>query len=147
MDDAPTNAIRHRFGYEAALRPFAYAVGAVPSRTYVEVDDERIVVRFGPWCLRTTIGNVAGFEQTGPYSFPKVAGPPHLSLVDRGITFATNRQQGVCIRFREPVAGIEPTGRLRHPAATVTVADPTVLTAQLAGLTERPASAGARRLR
>ena len=30
----------------------------------------------------------------------------------------------VCLRLREPVPGIEPTGLLRHPGVTVTVADP-----------------------
>jgi hypothetical protein len=36
---------------------------------------------------------------------------------------ATNGVRGLCITFREPVPGIEPTGTLRHPALTVTVAD------------------------
>ena len=57
------------------------------------------------------------------YSFLKTAGPAHLSFGDRGITFATNGDRGVCVAFREPVPGIEPTGRLRHPGATLTLAD------------------------
>ena len=43
------------------------------------------------------------------------------SLADRGVTFATNSRRGLCVSFVEPVHGIEPTGVLRHPAATVTV--------------------------
>lgn len=71
--------------------------------------------------MATPLDNVVGAEVTGPYRLVKVAGPPHLSLRDRGITFATNRARGTCIRFREPV------GLLRHPAATVTVAAPDAL--------------------
>jgi hypothetical protein len=36
---------------------------------------------------------------------------------------ATNGERGLCIIFREPIPGIEPTGILRHPAITLTVAD------------------------
>jgi hypothetical protein len=35
------------------------------------------------------------------------------------------------VSFVEPVPAIEPTGRLRHPGATVTVADPDALAAAL----------------
>jgi hypothetical protein len=35
------------------------------------------------------------------------------------------------VSFVEPVHAIEPTGVLRHPAATVTVADPEALAAAL----------------
>ena len=55
----------------------------------------------------------------------------HLSLTDRGVTFATNSRQGLCVSFVELVHAIEPTGVLRHPAATVTVADPEALAAAL----------------
>ena len=50
-------------------------------------------------------------------------GPAHLGLTDRGLTFASNGDRGVLISFHQPVGGIEPTGTLRHPALTVTVAD------------------------
>jgi hypothetical protein len=49
------------------------------------------------------------------------------------MTMATNPRQGLCIRFREPVPGLAPTSRLRHPGLTVTVADCTGLAALLAG--------------
>lgn len=69
------------------------------------------------------MGNVVGGVVTGPYRFIKTAGPPHLSLADRGLTFATNGQRGACVHFGVPVRGIEPTGSIRHPSLTVTVAD------------------------
>jgi hypothetical protein len=37
----------------------------------------------------------------------------------------------VCVTFRAPVAGIDPTRTIRHPAATVTVADPAAFLARL----------------
>jgi hypothetical protein len=121
----------HRFEFEPLLVPFAAALGVVPSTARVEVDEHRLLIRFGPWSLSTAVDNVAGTTETGPYRFVKVAGPPHLSFADGGVTFATNRRRGLCIRFHEPVRAIEPTGRLRHPAATVTVADPAQLAADL----------------
>lgn len=122
---------RHPFLFEPLLLPLAAAVGATPWTTWVEVGVDDLEVRFGPWSLRTPLDNVAGATVTGPYRFLKVAGPPHLSFTDRGVTFATNRQQGTCIRFHEPVPGIAPRGLLRHPAATVTVADPRALARHL----------------
>jgi len=60
---------------------------------------------------------------TGPYTFVKTAGPAHLSLADRGLTFATNGDRGVCLMMGEPIPGIDPFGLLRHPNLTLTVAD------------------------
>jgi hypothetical protein len=105
--------------YRVAAAPFL----VTPGRAYVRVGDGELVVRFGPWTLRTALDNVAGCETTEGYAFVKTAGPPHLSLADRGVTFATNGERGLCICFHDPVPGIDPMGRIRHPAATVTVAD------------------------
>src|SRR5688572_524027 len=101
----------------------ALLFGVTPGRTGVEVTDGRFVAHYGFWRLETELGNVAGTEVSGPYRLLTTIGPAHLSLSDRGLTFASNRRRGLCIRFREPVAGLEPTGRLRHPGLTVTVAD------------------------
>jgi len=83
----------------------------------------RVHIRYGPWVLDTAATNIADVAVTGPYHLWKVAGPPHLSLADRGVTFATNADAGVCIRFHDPVPAISPLGLIRHPAATVTVED------------------------
>ena len=45
-------------------------------------------------------------------------------LTDKGVSFATNGAGGVCVLFHEPVRTLDPTGRLRHPGATLTVQDP-----------------------
>jgi hypothetical protein len=82
-----------------------------------------VAARFGPWRVQTTLDNIADVTATGPYRFLKTAGSAHLSLGDKALTFATNCDRGVCLQFDEPVAGIEPTGLIRHPSLTVTVAD------------------------
>jgi hypothetical protein len=114
-----------RFGRLHRLAGAPFGIG--PGRAWVDVDARpearHLFIRFGVWSLRTPLSNVEDAVASGPYSLPKVIGPPRLSFVDKGITFATNDRAGVCISFRTPVRGIDPLGLLRHPAATVTVAD------------------------
>jgi hypothetical protein len=91
------------------------------------------VARFGPWLVCTPVANVASTTVTGPYRAITTIGPPHVSLVDLGLTFATNRERGLCIRFRAAVPGAVPTSLLRHPSLTVTVDDVDELARVLAG--------------
>jgi len=119
------------FAFEGRYRLPALAFGVTPGSARVLVTDDELLVRFGPWRLRTPLANVAGTEVTSGYAFYRTAGPAHLSLADRGVTFATNSRQGLCVSFVEPVHAIEPTGMLRHPAATVTVAEVDALAAAL----------------
>lgn len=112
------------FAFESRMAPFAYPLGITPWTTSLRIEGGRLHVRFGPWSLTTTLDNVEDVCATGPYSMLKVAGPPHLSLADRGVTMATSTKRGVCIRFREPVPALVPKGMLRHPALTVTVEEP-----------------------
>lgn len=118
-------ARRFPFAFSATYRVAAAAFGVTPSRAEVVVDDVagRLVARYGPWQVDTALSNVVGVELTGPYGRAKTIGPAHLSFADRGLTFASNPYRGVCVRFAEPVGGIEPTGRIRHPGLTVTVVD------------------------
>lgn len=111
------------FRFVLAYRVAGFPFGVTPGRAWAAVADGRLDVRFGPWRVRTPLANVAGAEVTGPYAFLKTAGPAHLAITDRGLTFATNGRRGVCLRFREPVAGIEPFGVIRHPTLTLTLAD------------------------
>lgn len=114
--------------YRAAALPF----GIMPGTAGLVLDGNRLRIRFGLWRLETSLDNVMETRLTGPYGRLKTIGPAHLSLKDRGVTFATNGAQGVCMTFRTPVSGIDPTGSIRHPAATVTVADCAALVAALA---------------
>ena len=115
---------RFDFEFDDAYRAASLLFGVTPRTTAVVVDDTELRIRFGPWFVRTPLDNITGSQTSGPYSFVKTAGPAHLSFADRGLTFATNGDRGLCIRFAEPVAGIDPWGRVRHPAVTVTVARP-----------------------
>jgi len=125
--------VRFPFAFDPLYRSVVVLFGVRPATAWVEVSGGELRARFGPWRLATPLANVAGTEVTGPYRTLKTIGPAHLSLADRGLTFSTNSRRGLCIRFAEPVPGIEPTGRLRHPALTVTVADVDGLAAALGG--------------
>lgn len=111
------------FRFAATYRLAALLFGVTPRTARVRVDDTMLRIKFGPWRVRTPLANVVSTTRTGPYSLIKTMGPAHLSFSDRGMTCATNSQQGLCIRFAEPVRGLDPLGLLRHPAVTVTVAD------------------------
>ncbi|HEX9994950.1 MAG TPA: hypothetical protein VGB14_18640 [Acidimicrobiales bacterium] len=119
--------VRFPFAFEWTVAPVAALFGATPFSAWVDVDGDSVTIRYGLWSLRTSLDNVDAAERTGPYAWWKIAGPPHLSVADRGVTFATSTKGGVCIRFRRPVRGALPFGLLRHPAATVTVDDPDAL--------------------
>jgi hypothetical protein len=114
---------RLAFDFAPAWRWPALLLGITPATAWVEVDDISLAARFGAWRLRTPLSNVRGMTVTGGYAWHRTAGPPHLSLADRGVTLATNGDRGVCVQFHEPVRCLDPTGRLRHPGATFTVAD------------------------
>lgn len=114
---------RFAFAWESRYRLPAFAFGVTPRTAWVEVSPTELYVRYGLWTLRSALGNISGVETSGSYAFFKTAGPPHLSFSDRGISFATNSRQGLCVSFREPVRGIDPTKHIKHPGATLTVAD------------------------
>ncbi len=133
MRDHTAGTSRHDFDFDRAYRLPALALGITGSTAWVEAGPSGLVVRFGLWRLRTDLDNIAGAELTGDFAWWKTAGPPHLSFTDRGVTFATNGRRAVCLRFHEPVRVLDPTGRLRHPGATLTVQDPERLEAELLG--------------
>jgi hypothetical protein len=122
---------RFAFAFDPRYRLAALPFGITPSTAWVEVDERELRARFGPWRLRTPLANVGGTQLTGGFSFVRTAGPAHLSLADRGVTFATNGDRAVCVSFVEPVRALDPLGLIRHPGATLTVAEPEVLAAAL----------------
>lgn len=121
---------RFEFRFDPAYRRVARLFGVTPERAWVDVGPDQLVARFGRWHVRTTRDNVARAEKTGPYAFLKTVGPPRLGITDRGLTFATNGERGVCLSFRAPVTGLG--GRVRHPELTVTVQDVDGLLRELA---------------
>jgi hypothetical protein len=121
----PTLSPRHRrfpFHRESVMALASLPFGVTAENAYVDIDDEQLEIRFGPWVIRSTVENIESAARTGPYRWWKVAGPPRLSLRDSGITFATSAAGGVCIRFREPVRALPVP--LRHRGVTVTVEEP-----------------------
>jgi hypothetical protein len=120
---------RFAFRFELLMLPFAAVATVVPGRAHVDLDDDTVRIQFGIWHMRFPRDEVRAVRETGGFWLPKVAGPPHVSFADGGITFATNRQRGTCIELAHPHAG--PYPRLRHPAVTVTVEDPDALEAAL----------------
>ena len=122
---------RFGFAFDPSYRIAALPFGVTTGTAVVVVDtgQDTLIARFGPWCVRTTLHNITDTQVSGPYQRIKTMGPAHLSFADHGLTFATNARRGLCLSFADPVPGLEPTGRLRHPNLTVTVADPTGLAA------------------
>jgi hypothetical protein len=131
---------RFEFRFDPWYRWLALPFGIRPDTAYVEIEHRtgpgRLTVQFGLWSLGTTLANVSAATVTGPYALVKTIGPPHVSLVDSGITFATNHDRGVCIEFRESVPGLDPLHFMHHPSVTVTVADPGALVGALSGALE-----------
>jgi hypothetical protein len=121
----PESVQRFEFRFDGLHRLAAAPFLVSPATSVVTVDRRRgrFTARFGPWRVETALENIASTETTGSYTPLKTVGPAHLSLSDRGLTFATNDQRGLCIRFHTPVRGIDPLGVIRHPGLTVTVDD------------------------
>jgi hypothetical protein len=115
---------RFEFAFAPSHRRAGLLFGVRPSTAWVEVDDAQFRARYGPWKLATPRDNIASTEITGPYAFFKTAGPARLAITDRGLSFTPNGERGLLINFVEPVTGIEPFGRIRHPELTVGVAEP-----------------------
>jgi len=128
----PDMETRFSFRFDPAYRRLAGLFGVTPERAWVDLSEDEFEARYGPWRVRTSVDNIASAEVTGPYSFLKTAGPARLGITDRGLTFASNGESGVCITFHAPVPGIDRSGRIRHPELTVTVVDVDGLVAALA---------------
>ena len=114
---------RFQFAFGPAYQLPARAFGISPATAWVEVGDDTLNARFGPWRISTPLANIADVAVTGPYAFWKTAGPARLAITDRGLTFASNGDRGVLVSFHKPVRGLDPLGILRHPELTVTVSE------------------------
>jgi hypothetical protein len=121
------------FRFDPAYRLAALPFGVTPHNAMITVSDTDLRVRFGLWRVSTSLQNIVNVSITGPYAVWKTAGPARLTFSDRGLTFATNRERGVCLEFAEPIRGIEPTGRLVHPNLTLTPQDCAGLARALCG--------------
>ncbi|GAA0933694.1 hypothetical protein [Nonomuraea longicatena] len=118
------------FAFDALYRRPLWLLGITPESSGVVVVGGLVRVRFGPWKVETELSNIEKTAITGPYSAAKAIGV-RISAADRGLTFGTNVSEGLCLSFQRPVRGGEPAGLIRHPALTVTVADPQSLAERL----------------
>lgn len=96
--------------------------GISPETTLVTVTDDEYRVRFGGWKLSTPLANCTGTCLTEGYRWFKAIGA-RGSFKDKGVTFGTSTDRGVCVLFAEPVAALVPGNLMKHPGCTVTVAD------------------------
>ncbi|VVJ18650.1 Uncharacterised protein [Amycolatopsis camponoti] len=131
----PAVVVHYRLRAEFAVGfpPLRRALG---HRSGLELDADGLRVRLGPWFVSTPLSNVAGAEASGPYHPLRGLGV-RLSLADHGLTFGTTTEGGVCVRFHEPVPGIDPWGLIRHPGLTVTVAEPDLVAEAINRAVER----------
>lgn len=130
---AETGLVRFPFAFDESYRLAAMPFGVRPDNAYVEVGERTLRASYGPWLVQTPLTNITGVAVTGPYRFVKTAGPARLGLSDRGLTFASNGDRGVCITFDQRVWGFDRLGLVRHPNLTVTVREVGQLAALLSG--------------
>ena len=120
--------------FDPPWRTLLGVAGIRPATSGVVLDDDGFHARFGRLRVDTPWSNVAGSCRMGPFRWYRAIGP-RLSLADRGATFGSSVDGGVCVTFHRPVAGLFGSRRV-HPGLTVTVEDPDALhaamTAQLA---------------
>jgi hypothetical protein len=117
---------RFDFRFDPRFRLPLAAIGVRPGTCEVVLTDRLFDARYGPWRLQTPRDNLAGAGITGPYLPIKAIGP-RGSMADRGVTFGTNVERGVCVRFHEPVPALLGQRLLRHSGLPVTVEDPGAL--------------------
>ena len=122
---------RFEFSFAATYQSLARVFGITPANSWVEVSSERFRARYGPFRFSTPLQNITDVSITGPYALLKTAGPARLGITDAGLTFASNGDRGVLLKFARPVSGRGPLKLLRHPELTVTVADSERLAALL----------------
>ena len=96
--------------------------GITPETTLVTLTDDEYRVRFGGWKLSTSLANCTGTCLTEGYAWFKAIGA-RGSFKDKGVTFGTSTDRGVCVLFAEPVASLVPGNLMKHPGCTVTVED------------------------
>jgi hypothetical protein len=110
------------FAFDRRYAWLVRGLGVKPHNAEVTVGGGNLAVRFGRWHLSTPIGNIACYEVTGNYRWFKAIGI-RGSLADHGLTFGTNADRGLCVKFVEPIRSLLPMSPVKHPGMTVTVAD------------------------
>ena len=134
-------SVSEHFGYAIDKRylPVLLPFLLRPARDGVTLTDEgTLVATFGLFKIATPRTNITGAHITGHYRWWTAPGV-RMSGADDGLTFGTNHNGGVCIRyFSERVPS--PLRRHGHSSAlTVTVTDLEGLTTALGARDKEPA--------
>lgn len=114
---------RYGFAFDRRFAGWLRLIGVTPATAYAKIEGEWVRARMGPWSAETTLDNIASAEVTGPYRWYRAVGL-RLSFSDRGATFGTSTERGVCLRFKRPIRALDPLGVLKHPGLTLTLEDP-----------------------
>jgi hypothetical protein len=111
-----------RTPWRLGLLPF----GVTPGRASVDLDDAGLHARFGPWRMDVPFENIARWAIRGPYKWWRAVGVRQTVGV-WDVSFGSSARDGVYLQFVRPQHWL--IGK--HPALTVTVADPAGLAAAL----------------
>ena len=114
---------RYPFAFDPRFTRRLRLVGVRPDRAYVEIADQHLEARFGPWRVVTPLTNIVEVSITGPHRPLRAIGP-RFSPSTHSLTFGSNVERTVRIAFRHPVPGMEPLSIVKHPSLSVSVADP-----------------------
>jgi hypothetical protein len=140
LDSPDTAPRRFPFRIHGLWRLGVLLFAVTPGRAYVDLDDDGVHARFGPWRMDVPLEDIARWAIRGPYRWWRALGVRQtLGVWD--MSFGSSAKDGVYLEFRRPLR----SAGTNHPALTVTVADPDAFVAALAargipGTDERPAS-------
>ncbi len=110
---------RFPFRMDGAWRLGVLPWGVTPDRAYVDLDDVAVHAQFGPWRMDVPLANVRRWAIRGPYRWWRAIGV-RMTVGFWDVSFASSAKDGVYLEFVAP----ERWFGARHPALTVTVADP-----------------------
>lgn len=113
---------RFDFAFDKWFMPGLVLLGVTPMTAYADLSEAGLSVRFGFWKLETELSNITCFKVTEDYTWYKAIGA-RGSFVDRGLTFGTNAERGVCVKFAKPIPALVPGDIMPHPGLTMTLAD------------------------
>lgn len=117
------------FAFDGRYAWILRGLGVKAGNSEVALGGGNLSVRFGRWHVSTPIGNIACYQITENYRWFKAIGI-RGSLADHGLTFGTNADRGLCVKFVEPIPSLLPSP-IKHPGMTLTVADVDGLAAAL----------------
>jgi len=111
------------FEFTGLARMLDRTFGVHAAEAAVQLSDSDITVDFGPWRISSPLTNVASMGLTSPCSVATTIGPPRFRGSPRAFGVITSTIPAVELRFSEPIAGAEPTGRIRMHRLAVTVTE------------------------